>query len=118
MIRVSEFQRAMALIASVGFAGLLVSCSTAPMVSITEEEHLGLQRQVRVLSRELEESRKDYEQERGENLKVREQIRKMEHPMTLREEACSAPSEYEYYGSTFSEELQRHFNLYTRGAGK
>lgn len=94
------------------------ACSSVPMITVPEAEYLGLQRQVRVLTREVADTKEDFEKERGEQLRSREYLRKVEHPLTLKEEqerSCkeNAPK-FEYYGSTFSEEQQRHFDLYTK----
>lgn len=126
-------------------ASWLTACSSVPQVTIPEEEYLGLQRKVRVLEREVADTKADYEAERGEQLRSREYLRKVEHPLTLKEEqersgqSCSQklsekdaqleevtlrnlalefvqknPQEWEYYGSTYSPQEDKHFNLYIK----
>lgn len=101
--------------------GTTAACSSVPKVTITEEEHLTLQRRVRVLERELAETTADYEAAKGEALLTRERIRTIEYPMTALEQkqlenagSCKDRPEYDYYGSTYSEEKQRSYDLFTK----
>lgn len=98
----------------------LIACAGIPKVTVLESEYEGLKTENRRLARELSEAKEDYEKERQESLKQREYLRKVEHPMSLLEEKKRAEEEncgVEYYGSTYSEEQGRHFDLWTKRPG-